>query len=475
MADSQGAQRRLKVDRVAVIGAGACGLAAARYLQAEQAFSLIQVFDQRPVAGGLWNYTPLEGEDVNQDVDGPHTTPSATLESPMRIVSPVYDLLETNIPHTLMNYAEQPFPEKSALFPKHVVVKEYLQQCAEPVQALLSLETQVSKVTKTDSGWTVDTRHLPSGTTSTIPFDAVIVANGHYSDPFVPDIKGLSTFAEQHPDVVTHAKFYRRAETFADKKVIVVGNSASGIDISAQIATVCRGPVLVSEKEKDTSTVNPIAATAEPSSTIRQIPEIIEFLANTRSVRLSDGTVENDIDAVVFCTGYLYTFPFLAEKCTSPDGSFVPGLYDHLLRADDPTLAFLGIPQRVVPFPVAEAQSAWVARLYSGRCPLPSKEELVATTLEGRGAHNMGFPKDVAYINKLYDRSLRAERDDRLVHDGIGKIPPYWGPEQAWTRERFPAIKVAFRNLGEEREHVERLGQLGFDFNAWQREQGEIE
>ncbi|CAK7216768.1 monooxygenase [Sporothrix curviconia] len=456
--------RRLNIDRVAVIGAGACGLAAARYLQAEQAFSLIQVFDQRSVAGGLWNYTPLTDGQPQEDA----------------VVSPVYDLLETNIPHTLMNYTNEPFPSGSALFPEHAVVKSYLQRCAEPVAPLLSLQTEVLSVRKKSNGngWTVETRHIPSGTTTATPFDAVVVANGHYSDPFVPAIPGLDSFRQKHPGVVSHAKFYRRAEDSADKKVIVVGNSASGIDISAQIATVCRTPVLVSEKEKDTSaTVNPIAATAEPSSTIRNVPEIVEFLADdassSASVRMADGTIETAVDAVVFCTGYLYTFPFLPASYTAADGSYVPGLYEQLLRADDPTLAFLGIPQRVVPFPVAEAQGAWVARLYSGRCALPPAAELVASPLNGRGAHNLGFPQDVAYINRLHDRSLQADRVPGLANDGVGKMPPYWGPEQAWVRERFPAIKVAFRALGEERQGIGRLEQLGFDFAAWEKEQQE--
>ncbi|CAK7221939.1 monooxygenase [Sporothrix bragantina] len=452
--------RRLKIDRVAVIGAGACGLAAARYLQAEQAFSLIRVFDQRSVTGGLWNYTPLKvGEPKRSDV-----------------ISPVYDLLETNIPHTLMNYAQEPFPSGSALFPAHTVVKDYLQRCAEPVAPHLSLETEVLSAKKDGDKWAVETRHIPSGTATTTSFDAVIVANGHYSDPFVPAISGLDTFAQKHPGSVSHAKFYRRADAFAGKKVIVVGNSASGIDISAQIATVCRAPVLVSEKEKDTSaTVNPIAATAEPSSTIRNVPEIVEFLTDTPSpsVRLADGTIETDVDAVVFCTGYLYTFPFLPAQYSAADGSYVPGLYEQMLRADDPTVAFLGIPQRVVPFPVAEAQSAWVARLYSGRCALPPTEQLVASPLQGRGAHNLGFPKDVAYINRLHDLAMAAERVSGLDNDGVGKVPPYWGPEQAWVRERFPAIKVAFRALGEERRKIGRLEQLGFDFASSEKEQKE--
>lgn len=40
--------------------------------------------------------------------------------------SPIYDKLETNIPHSLMNYIGRPFPTGAALFPDHRVVRDYL-------------------------------------------------------------------------------------------------------------------------------------------------------------------------------------------------------------------------------------------------------------------------------------------------------------------------------------------------------------
>lgn len=42
------------VKRVCVIGAGPTGLAAAKYLVAEDAFDKIDVFEQQSEAGGVW-------------------------------------------------------------------------------------------------------------------------------------------------------------------------------------------------------------------------------------------------------------------------------------------------------------------------------------------------------------------------------------------------------------------------------------
>lgn len=466
-----------------------------RYLQAEKAFSKIEVFDQRATAGGLWNYTPLHV--VDSDFTIPRTKPSDrpdTLvhdtsnaeEAPPVVVSPVYDQLETNIPHTLMNYCDQTFPQGSALFPQHAVVQKYLHRSAENVAPLLSLETQVLDVRRRKATgdyaavWEIDVQHVPSGTKRTAEFDAVVVANGHYNDPFVPDIAGLAAFNEAHPGVVTHSKFYRRPDPFKGQKVIVVGNSASGIDLSAQIATVAQAPVLVSEKEKPNPST-PSTPAAAPVDNVppptRNVPEIVEFLPAQRGVRFADGVVEINIDAVVFCTGYFYSFPFLRSldpPVVVADGSHVPDLYEHILTIHEPTLAFLGIPQRIVPFPVAEAQSAWVARLFSGRLPLPSIETmksweaaLVAERGIGKQLHNLAFPRDVTYINQLHDRSMEAARNPSLLsNDGVGKLPPYWGPEKAWVRERFPMIKLAARALGEKRHGVQTLEQLGFDYHA---------
>lgn len=492
-----------KIDRVAVIGAGASGLAAAKYLLAEKAFSKIEVFDQRAVAGGLWNYTSLDV--VDRDFTIPRTRPSnhpdtlvkAPDNGPPVVVSPVYDQLETNIPHTLMNYTDQPFPQGSALFPEHAVVQKYLHDSAESVSPVLSLETQVLDVRRrkatdgTHPAWEVEVQHVPTGTRRTAEFDAVVVANGHYNDPFIPDIPGLADFHKQHPVIVTHSKFYRRPEPFTNKKVIVVGNSASGIDLSAQIATMASLPVLVSEKEQpnpstpSTPAVAPTDSSQPPKPTLN-VPEIVEFLPESRSVRMADGSIHANIDAVVFCTGYFYSFPFLQDldpPVVVADGSYVPNLYEHILNIDEPTLAFLGIPQRIVPFPVAEAQSAWVARLYSGRLPMPSTSSM-RTWLDalvadrggvGKALHNMAFPRDVHYINNLHDLSLKAEArpDLGLENDGVGRLPPYWGPDKAWARERFPLIKLAARALGEKRHSIHTLEELGFDYKKWKEEQGD--
>lgn len=244
--------------------------------------------------------------------------------------------------------------------------------------------------------------------------------------------------------------------------------------MSAQIAGVCRTPIIVSEKEKPAVTAT--ATAAEERSWAKAVPEISEFLPEQRAVKFSNGDIETDIDAVVFCTGYFYSYPFLQSLSppVTTDGSYARHLYEHVVYTEDPTLAFLGIPQRVVPFPVSEAQAAYVARIWADRLPLPSHTEMLdweagvlAEKGEGRQVHNLAFPRDAEYINRLHDASMAAKRVARLDNEGVGKVPPYWGADKAWVRERFPLIKLASRALGERRHEVRTLEELGFDYRAW--------
>jgi hypothetical protein len=149
----------------------------------------------------------------------------------------------------------------------------------------------------------------------------------------------------------------------------------------------------------------------------REVPPIARFLPEKRGVEFEDGTIESDIDAIVFATGYFYSLPFLenVKPALITDGSHVNHTFQHLFFAPQPTLSFLALNQRVIPFPIAEAQASVIARVYSGRISLPSyiemrkwEEEIIAEMGHGRNFHLLPFPKDGNYINELSHWALRA-------------------------------------------------------------------
>jgi cation diffusion facilitator CzcD-associated flavoprotein CzcO len=384
-------------------------------------------------------------------------------------LSPIYERLETNIPRGLMGFQKFDWPKDSQLFPKHETVLQYIQDYGKDIEDLVQYETQVMNVEATDASrdgqWNVTTRKLRDNTERDEVFDAIIVANGHFIVPYLPEIPGVKEWNAQYPGAILHSKYYRRPEDFSGKKVVVIGNSASGSDISTQICQYSSNPLIW-------STRSPSIFSPTSSSLKREVPPIKEFLIENRAVEFEDGTIETDIDTVLFATGYLYSLPFLENVRPKliTDGSHVNHTYQHLFYAPRPTLSFLALNQRVIPFPLAEAQSAVLACVYSGLLSLPSlsimqwwewkvQEELG----NGRNFHLLPFPKDADYINEMSSWAITSFFPDG--ENGCrGKWPPIWRNWEYWCRENFPAIRVAFTSLGEKKAEVTTLEEVGFDY-----------
>ena len=437
-------------------------------------------------------------ENAPKDQAIPQTNPFAGLDEPIwdnsnakhtlnkqdqekaTLLSPLYDRLETNIPRGLMGFSDLPWPKDAQLFPKHATVQEYIEQYSNDVLHLIQFSTQVLDLHQNPSGgWTIKTQPVTGTTASDATshhFDAVIVANGHFNIPYIPKVEGIEAFSAAHPGTISHSKFYRLPEHYANKKVIIVGNSASGIDIAGQITPHCANPLIISSKSE---------SWLKPETSPNQIdkPTITRFVSQNRTVEFADGSVETEVDTILYCTGYFYSFPFISglDPPLITTGERVENLYQHLFYRPAPTLAFPALNQKVIPFPVAEAQAAVLARVFSGRLPLPSEAEMKAWEEgveremgKGREFHVLKFPKDADYINMLHDWAMGTDgeglKDGDGDGDGVGKEPPYWGEKEYWTRERFPAIKQAFQACGEERHEVRSLSEVGFDFDEWKRE-----
>ena len=249
---------------------------------------------------------------------------------------------------------------------------------------------------------------------------------------------------------------------------MIVGNSASGLDIGSQIATVCKLPLLVSQRSESY-----LSPGGTPDKAER--PEIIQFDVNTRTVTFAEGQQEADIDAVLFCTGYFYRLPFLSslKPPLINDGSRVQNLYQHVFWRPNPTLAFLALNQKVTPFPIAQAQAAVVSRVWSDRLDLPSEHEMeeweAAIVREqgwGKAFHVLQYPKDARYLNMLHDWAETARSRKGLERQGKGRDSPSWDERLCWLRERFPAIRKAFRAVGESRDHLKSVEEVGFDFES---------
>ena len=369
-------------------------------------------------------------------------------------MSAMYEELHANIPGTLMAFQGRPFPAEARIFPSRELIKEYVLDYAKEVRHLVRFSREVTSVEPIPADgterWALTSRSTLDGSEESDTFDAVVVANGHYSVPFIPQIRNLAPYAAEHPTSVLHSKQFRSPKAFTDKKVVVVGNGPSGLDIAYQIRPHTKDLYL---SVRHATPPEKLAHISCP-----EITEIVDFLPATRGVRLADGTELHDIDAVLFCTGFLFSFPFLPSVAPQliRGGKGVHGLYKHLFPIRHPTLAFPGLLIRAVPFPVAEAQAAAIAAVWSNLVSLPPAEKMWEEDRrlgEERGDAVQVLPKmaDAEYINELHD----------WVAGCGGKEPPRWGERQFWERRVYTEAKIRFEEGGCT---AGSLDELGFRF-----------
>ena len=380
----------------------------------------------------------------------------------------MYEGLETNIPHNLMRFSDALSLEDDQLFPTREHVLKYLEHYSEEVKDMVHFETQVVNARVHNRAghdvWEVDVLDLRSGKYSKAEYDAMVVASGHYNVPRLPDIDGIAAWDSAYPKAISHSKWYRSRDSYKDKKVLIVGNAASGTDIASQISNVARLPILVSQRTE--------SFLAFAAGFKKALPEITEFISPSqayRAVRFRDGTVQTDIESVLFCTGYYYSFPFLTslspELITS--GERVQNLYQHLFYISHPSLAFVGLPAKILPFRTFEGQASVIARVWSGRLHLPSENKMRKWELEElskRGTsgtfHVLPFPEDFDYQNEMVAWAEQTARPED------GKTCPRWSEKERWQRARFPEIKRAFAEKKEDRRRVRTIEDLGFIYEG---------
>ena len=323
-------------------------------------------------------------------------------------------------------------------------------------------------------------------------FDAVIVANGHYETPSYASLPG----ADKFPHRIMHSAEYDTPHPFAGQTVLCIGARSSGTDLAREI----------SAHAARTLTADKACAAREESGAstglFRTPP--VEMLRPDGSVLFADGTVEPCVNVIIHCVGYEYSFPFLngqsgesgieldvGERRVSP-------LYEHLFHAgacltgttpcqppphplrrppptprrrrpnprssppnprrpppppplDHPSLAFLGIPHSVVPFPLMEVQSALLAKVLSGRVSLPPRAERHAALAardaaltRPKDAHHLGgaqwdYCRRLLALGQIADRGWQRHiQTNEAVYNDVGpRRPPFPGGDDGYRRLEY--------------------------------------
>ncbi|XP_077963917.1 flavin-containing monooxygenase 5 [Gasterosteus aculeatus] len=406
------------VHRVAVIGAGPSGLSSVKACLDEG--MLPTCFESSDDLGGLWRF---------KEVSEPNR-------------ASIYRSLTINTSKEMICFSDFPIPADYPNYMHHSKILRYLKMYAEHFHLLQHVRFQTSVKTIRErpdfsrSGqWEVVTEG-GGGQEEKHVFDAVICCSGHYTYPNLPlkDFPGIETFAGRY----LHSWDYKGPEDMCGKRVVVIGIGNSGSDIAVESSRVAqqvymstrRGAWVIrqvsdnglpvdmkyntrfvhilfqllptnvmnwlGEKKVNAMYDHTMYALKPKHRLFSQIPVINDDLPfrmlsgsvilkpNVKEIRGSsvlfdDGSTVEDVDAIVFATGYNYAFPYMPSSAVYRSGHRV-GLYKHVFPPDleHPTLAVVGFIHALgAIMPQAEIQARWVARVFKGHKKLPSNQVMM--------------------------------------------------------------------------------------------------
>jgi len=383
-------------------------------------------------------------------------------------MSSAYRSLHINTSRRLMAYATYPMPDDYPDYPDHFQIARYFDDYVDHfgLREKIRFRTEVKNVAPVDGEWEV-TVEDEDGEEETHRYRAVLVANGHHWDPRWPEPPFPGTDAFEGEQM--HVHHYRESDVLAGKRVLVLGIGNSATDIAVEASRIAgktflamrRGayvmPKYLNGKPTDEAaskllTMMPLVVQrfvlarmlgmtagdmtayglpqpdhklleAHPTVSAELLSRLghgdievkpnVERFAGGRMVRFADGS-EEEIDLVVYCTGYKITFPFFDEKLVSAADNRLQ-LYRRVASVEHPGLYFIGFVQPLgAIMPIAEAQSEWVADLLGGQGTLPSSGEMRAEIASSEAKLKKRYVASKRHTIQVdfhpYLRSLRKER-----------------------------------------------------------------
>ena len=269
------------------------------------------------------------------------------------------------------------------------------------------VSTRDGQLPKIEVGW----EH--KGQTRAEAFDAVCVANGHFSVPSIPKLDGIENFKGR----TMHSIEYDDPSEFESQTVLCIGGRASGSDLAREMSFHAKH-VYLSES---------IAKQAQTEENVTLVPRTIGIREDGSVEFAKDCPLSPAVDVIVYCTGYDYSMPFIDQE-SGIELSVVPGerrvapLYNQIWHAMYPNLSFVGLQHSVVPFPLFEMQLEAIVHEWTAK-KLPSQEERVAiaeaeSTAGGlrktgkiKDTHHLGarqweYCRNVAKHADLYDDDM---------------------------------------------------------------------
>ncbi|XP_075689580.1 flavin-containing monooxygenase 5-like [Rhinoderma darwinii] len=409
------------VKTVAVIGAGASGLAAIKCCLDEGLEP--KCFEKSEDIGGLWQYQDHSEDDR----------------------ASIYKSVIINTSKEMMCYSDYPIPENFPNYMHNSKIMEYFRMYAKEFDLLkhIQFKTKVCSIKRspnfsTTGQWIVTTEM--DGKQEVALFDAVMICTGHHTFPNLPlsSFPGIEHFKGQY----LHSRDYKVPDHFKGKRIVVIGIGNSGGDIAVELSRTAqqvflstrRGAWVVNRVSYNGYPVDIAKISRFVSLLQNSLPALLNYIAeNTVNKRFNhenygllprhrynsqhptvnddlpnrimsghvqirpnvkeftdtgvifeDGTKEENIDAVIFATGYSFSFPFCEETVISVKRNKI-SLYKSMFpyHLEKHTLAVVGLIQPIgAIMPISELQSRLATQVFKGLVQLPDKESMTIDILQ---------------------------------------------------------------------------------------------
>lgn len=204
--------------KIAIIGAGFAGLSSAKVLT--QFGHDVMVFEKAPDVGGVWSATRRYPGLCTQNNKGTY------------------------------RFTDFPMPASYPEWPSGQQVQQYLADYARHfgLDNIVRLETEVvSAEPRDDEGWSLVVRDLRTGVTTQHEADKLVVANGIFSEPFIPPYQGRAAFEAAGGRLCATSDFHD-VEQARGKHVLVVGYGKSSCDVAAAVGEVAMSTKVVARE-----------------------------------------------------------------------------------------------------------------------------------------------------------------------------------------------------------------------------------
>jgi len=451
--------------RACIIGAGSSGIASCQVLHARGI--PFDCFELGSAVGGNWRYNNDNG------------------------LSSAYRSLHANSSRQGMQYATFPMPDNYPDYLSHEMIAKYCDDFVDNFgfREKIQFRTEVTRAEPaTGGGWDVTVRQRDSGMQRTERYSAVLVANGHHWDPRYPEpaFPGAGTFTGEQ----IHSHHYRTPETFTGKRVLVLGIGNSACDAATDCSQVAARTLLAMRRGAHVvpkylvgvptdhltlvrlgaraplwlqrSVVALLVRIAQGKVTkyglpkpdhqmLRAHPTVSDGLLSklyrgdivvkpnidrfgADRVYFTDGSVEQ-VDVVIYCTGYKISFPFLDEALIGAEDNEIP-LYHRVVPPKLPGLYFIGLVQPIgAIMPIAEIQSEWVADLLQCRAALPPESEMNREIARYHAVTARRYVRSSRHTIQVdflaYLREIRKERRAGARRNGAFRATPTSSPHPA--------------------------------------------